>query len=863
MQTDRTDSIKTMPTARLRVFSALTLVLSVLALSLYGWRLGESNQRLRADTLAQAEMRAVQLTAAMAEQTEATLRVVDFAVSHLRDEYADGHDIASDVRTVYDGFPANSVAQIGVIGADGYLAWSSVGVRGRIYLGDREHFKAHVDTDADSLFISSPVLGRASGAWSIQFSRPIRRHGQFAGVMVLSLSPDFFAAGYADLNLNRNDVIALFRPDGAYLARMPNLLESMGKSAPAERPFVGAAVTGRGTFRAAAAFDNVKRTFAWQRLARYPVTVVLGLDEAAALEPAEREIARAQRRTLVGSVLVLVLALGVAVLLLRAARLQLVLAASEKRHRGIFEKNTSVQLLIDPADGRIVDANAAAIAYYGHSRDTLIAMGIADINCLPPEDVKAEMENARMEKRLYFNFRHRLASGEIRDVEVYSGPVEVEGRTLLFSIVHDVTVRHELERRLAASEELHRSLFLTMAEGVMVVDGSGRITAWNNAALTILGVDAAGLLARRTQVLGADGERLAVADFPSMRAARGEQLDHVLFGIQRPDSTRVWISVSSRSLRVRGNGDAGEAVMSFSDITQLVAAEESLRLAQLVFEAAGEGIMVTDADNRIVAVNPAFTVLTGYGAEEVIGKSPSLLASGLHDAAFYDALWRRLVRDGAWEGEISNRRKDGHIFVEWLRISVVPERPGHGRRHVALFSDITDRKRESDAIWHQANFDDLTGLPNRKLLEDRLKRAIAQAHRKHSTVALLFVDLDRFKPVNDEYGHAAGDDLLRQVAHRLENCLRDEDTVARLGGDEFVAVLPDLRVAEAPARAAEKIVAVLSEPFRVGTHFVEISCSIGISLFPKNADNTEALIASADAAMYAAKDAGRSTWRVA
>jgi diguanylate cyclase (GGDEF)-like protein/PAS domain S-box-containing protein len=354
---------------------------------------------------------------------------------------------------------------------------------------------------------------------------------------------------------------------------------------------------------------------------------------------------------------------------------------------------------------------------------------------------------------------------------------------------------------------------------------------------------------------------LPVEAYPTMRAARGERLDHAQFGILRPDGTRAWVSVSSRPFRTEGRTDGDAAVLSFSDITALVEAEESLRLAQSVFEVAGEGILVTDADNRIIAVNPAFTVLTGYSAADVLGRTPDLLASGLHDAAFYAAMWQRLVQDGHWEGEISNRRKDGRIYVEWLRITVIPERPGHGRRYVALFSDITDRKREAEVVWHQANFDDLTGLPNRKLLEDRIQRAIALAHRKHTKVAVLFIDLDRFKPVNDTYGYAAGDDLLHQVARRLENCLRDEDTVARIGGDEFIAVLPDLRIAEAPAKAAEKIVTVLSEPFRVGDDFVEISCSIGIALFPGDADNADALIARADAAMYAAKQSGRATWR--
>ena len=187
---------------------------------------------------------------------------------------------------------------------------------------------------------------------------------------------------------------------------------------------------------------------------------------------------------------------------------------------------------------------------------------------------------------------------------------------------------------------------------------------------------------------------------------------------------------------------------------------------------------------------------------------------------------------------------------------------GRGKRYVGLFSDITDRKREADAVWRQANFDALTGLANRKLLEDRLQAGhCPRPTANHTSVAVLFIDLDRFKPINDQYGHAAGDELLRQVARRLENSLRDEDTVARLGGDEFIAVLPDLQIADFPSRVAEKIVSVLSEPHRLGAHIVDVSCSVGVSLFPVDGDTPGKLIAAADAAMYGAKQAGRGTWQ--
>ena len=851
---------ESLPTSRQQLLAVLTLALSILAVGLYWWRLDVSNQQLRQDALTQAERKSDELAGAVAAQTDAILRTVDFALRHLRDEYEENHNLDDNVRSVYNSFPSGAIAQIGIINAEGYLIWSSVSLNNRIYLGDREHFKVHVNSNEDRLFISHPVLGRATGAWSIQFSRSIHRQGKFSGVIVLSLTPQYLADSHKDMALSDNDVVSVFRTDGAYLSRTPELIEALGKSIPMDRPFLLPNASEHGVFRTESSFDKVPRIYAWRRLNNFPVIVNVGVTETTVLNALNQEIAYTHFRAVVGSVLVLSLSLGIFLLLLRAAQQQEALVASETRHRSFFEKNTSVKLVIDPDDGRIVDANPAAAAYYGYPRDQLLTMNIADINCHTPAEISAEMAKAKAEKRIYFNFRHRLASGRERDVEVYSGPVDIADKTLLFSIIHDVTDRHELEKRLATSEALHRNLIQAMAEGVIMTNERGEISSWNTAAMTILGVDAEGLLNHQTNIYTPEGARLALKDYPSKRAARGEYMDHALFSLQRPDGGIGWINVNSRPLDVGNEGPIRKSVISFAEITKLVEAEESLRLAQSVFEAASEGILVTDADTRIIAVNPAFSTLTGYQTDEVLGQKPSLLASGMHDAHFYEAMWQRLSRDGHWEGEISNRHKNGHIYVEWLRITVIPERLSHGRRYVALFSDITSRKRESDAVWHQANFDQLTGLPNRKLLEDRLTRAIALAHRKHSSVAVLFIDLDRFKPVNDQYGHATGDELLKQVARRLEHCLRDEDTVARLGGDEFVVVLPDLQMTEFPAKVADKILSLLSEPFHIGEHFIEISCSIGISLFPRDADNGTGLLARADAAMYAAKDDGRSTW---
>lgn len=732
-----TDLVGRVRPDRLKWGALLVVVVAALSCGVYWWRLAVAEAELEGDTIAQMDQRASQLAGAVAGQTAILVRLVDFAIQHLRDDYAEEQDAAfqATVKSVLDAFPAGAILQIGVIDKDGYLVYSNLGVKGRVYLGDREHFKVHLDTEADRLFISKPVFGRVSKSWSIQFTRAIRKRGRMAGVLVLSVAPEYVASNLALHDLAGEDVVSLYTVDGTYLSRSRDLANAMGRSVPPSRPFVGAAAPARGTFRVVAAFDQIERLYAWHRLDDVPLVVNVGIGEEAILQPVRRVIAEERTRNAVGLVVVMALALGVATLLLGIAKRQRSLEESENRYRAFFETSTAVKLLVDPADDRIFDANPAAVAFYGYSRDELLTMTLGDLSGLPPERIQAEIRAAQAQNRAYNTFPHRLKSGELRQVEVYSSPMDVGSRHLRFSIIHDVTERHRLEA--------------------------------------------------------------------------------------------------------------------------------SQRLAQSVFDTASEAIIVSDAKNHIVAVNPAFSRITGYLSAEVLGKTPALLASGLHDQAFYRDMWHRLLQDDHWEGEIRNRRKDGQIYVEWLKIALVRDEEGNPQQFVAMFSDVTEKKRQEEEVWHQANFDGLTALPNRRLLDDRLDRALAQAARRQTVLAVLYLDLDRFKPVNDVYGHGAGDDLLRQVAQRLRNALRDEDTVARVGGDEFVAVLPDIANADAAVHAAEKVIAALSAPYRIWESHVEISCSVGIALYPRDAQDAIALVEKADGALYRAKQAGRSRWTMA
>ena len=288
---------------------------------------------------------------------------------------------------------------------------------------------------------------------------------------------------------------------------------------------------------------------------------------------------------------------------------------------------------------------------------------------------------------------------------------------------------------------------------------------------------------------------------------------------------------------------------------------DELLLAERIIANVKEGIIVTDKKNRIIRVNEKFSRITGYSQDEVIDKSPNILNSGKQDKQFYMAMWQALSAFGEWQGEIWNRHKNGEIYPEWLSISVIRDandEPGH---YVGWFRDITERKREEERLAYLANYDMLTGLPNRKLFLERLDNELADIKERNEVIALLFVDLNHFKYVNDNYGHDVGDVLLKQVAMRLKSVIRDEDLVARLGGDEFVILLRDMNDGRDAAYVADKLIETIDTPFYINQNECRVGFAIGISLAPEHSVDRRDLLRFADMAMYKAKqDRSQSSW---
>jgi len=286
--------------------------------------------------------------------------------------------------------------------------------------------------------------------------------------------------------------------------------------------------------------------------------------------------------------------------------------------------------------------------------------------------------------------------------------------------------------------------------------------------------------------------------------------------------------------------------------------EEARCLTARVIESAAEGIMITDAHRIIRSVNPAFEKSTGYSAHEAIGRSPALLQSGRHDENFYKEMWATLDTHGQWQGEVWNRHKSGEIYPEWLSISAVRDSRQRVTHYVGIFSDAHTQEHILERLHYLAYYDGLTGLPNRRLFLDRLNIALAQARRDKHMLALMFIDLDHFKQINDSKGHKIGDSLLMAVTERLKACLRDGDTLARLGGDEFTVILPALSHPDAATHVARKFLDSYARPVNIEGHELHITGSIGISIFPTDGEDADSLLSHADIAMYQIKGSGRN-----
>ncbi len=419
--------------------------------------------------------------------------------------------------------------------------------------------------------------------------------------------------------------------------------------------------------------------------------------------------------------------------------------------------------------------------------------------------------------------------------------------TMTGLLLHAWRCREADLSRIASKEKEFRTLLDTAPDAIVIVDAEGRINRVNQRTLITFGYSHDALIGQPASLL------LATEEIDLVTPGQAG-LDIDLWAITA-DGHRFPISASFTPIET----ERGRMVtMAIRDISERREREEALKLASLVYQAVGEAIMVTDTANRIVAINPAFTRLTGYTPGEAIGQPAGLLHSGRHNHAFFRTMWESLNATGTWKGEILNRRRSGEVVADWLMINTIYDEEGQAQWRVGMYSTVTAQKRAEETLWRQASYDVLTNLPNRRLLLDRLQQEINVARRSGAQVALMLIDLDRFKEVNDTLGHLAGDQLLMEVAQRLQACIREMDTAARLGGDEFAVILGGITDVTHVEPVAEAILRALAGTYALKEGDARISASIGIAFFPSDADHMEALFLRADQAMYAIKDKGRN-----
>lgn len=430
----------------------------------------------------------------------------------------------------------------------------------------------------------------------------------------------------------------------------------------------------------------------------------------------------------------------------------------------------------------------------------------------------------------------------------------------------DITERKSNEEKLAENERRLRTILTCMNEGILVLDQDAKFVYSNPSFSRMLGLSVDQVEGRtpldpKWRVIHEDGSPDPGETHPSWLTLKtGKPIHNRIQGVYTADGKLNWLLANSEPMFHPETHQITGVVVTFSDITERKHREQQLRLTAQVFEYSQEAIVIANAERKILTVNRAFSEITGYGNEEAVGREMLFHCVNTYPGSDENSLWQEVIQQGHWRGETRNRRRDGEDYSELASISSVKNEQNEVTHFICVASDITERKNAERRIENLAYYDALTDLPNRVMFQDRLDQALALARREQFSLAVLMIDLDRFKIINDSLGHMVGDHLLRQVARRLQQCVREVDTISRMGGDEFVAVLLDVD-ANGAAHVAIRILNKLAGAYEIEGYRLNNTASIGISIFPNDGRDNETLIKQADAAMYHAKDSGRHNYK--
>ncbi|MGX1177148.1 diguanylate cyclase (GGDEF)-like protein/PAS domain S-box-containing protein [Pseudomonas sp. IAP-CY TE4608] len=532
------------------------------------------------------------------------------------------------------------------------------------------------------------------------------------------------------------------------------------------------------------------------------------------------------------------------------------LRLSEQKFASVFQQCPDILLIARHSDGCLLEVNEAFEEQIGLPPDQVIGRTATDLDLWGVEGSGPLLLQRLHQggiRNLEMSFRR--SNGQLFTGLTSAETFELDGTPALVVAVRDISQLKETQQQLQTSEEKFAKAFHASPDGLLLSRQSdGLLLEVNEGFCRLTGYDLNPTIDQTSLDLGiwVDlNERKRLVD----QLNRDGFVRDFTCHIRRSDGQIRLCELSARPLPITGV----DCMLTIArDITERHLMQEKLQLAATVFENTAEGVLITDIDQRISAVNRAFSEITGYSEIEALGQTPRLLASGQHDSAFYLAMWHQLTAEGHWQGEIYNKRKNGELYPSWLTISAVRNSDREITHFVAVFADISSIKHAQAKLDYQAHHDPLTGLPNRTLFENRLQGVLTCAQVSNRQGAVLFLDLDRFKHINDSLGHPVGDLLLKGIAQRLKEQVRDVDTVARLGGDEFIILLPGLHKPSDASTIANKLLACFNAPFQAGDHEFFTSASIGISLYPQDGTDVSTLIRNADAAMYRSKAKGRN-----
>lgn len=756
----------------------------------------------------------------------------------------------------------SSASALRYFDAQGERLYTSIEGETAINIADRAFFLQMKGGDASATIFSEVVVGRFTKRVSMYVVKAIRDpDGVFLGLALTAIDLSTLSEQFGRIDLGRNGTVALRRLDsGASVVRYPGRVDVDNKPIP-DLPIRNAILKGvpRGVLNIPSAVDGVQRIYGYRTVSVFPFYVAVAVADSDYLADWRKDAVY----LLLGGLSFLAL---LAVAEARRNHSEIKLRDSEQRFRNLIARNNAVILQIDAQGGRILDANASACSFYGWSHAQLCAKTIDDVTAIDTQQLAAGRRVAATENRDYFIAPHRLANGETRTVEVHSTPIQQGSRAQLVAIVHDITEMKRLEavreETLSRLQKIASRVPGLVYQYLLRPDGSSCFPFASDAIREIYRVSPQDVREDASKVFANFHPDDYDGIVDSMRQSARDLTPWVHeYRVRFEDGAVRWLLGNAVPQQ-----DADGSILwhgFITDITQRRQAEEKIQLAANVFSHAREGITITDAHATIIDVNEAFTRITGYGREEVLGKNPRILKSGRQGKEFYEALWRDLLAVGHWSGEIWNRRKGGEEYAEMLTISAVRDDQGKTTQYVALFSDITSVKEHEQKLERIAHFDALTGLPNRVLLADRLHQAMAQAQRRGQRLAVAYIDLDGFKAINDKYGHEAGDQVLVALAACMKQALRDGDTLARLGGDEFVAVLLDLPDIETSIPSLSRLLAAAAQPVLLGEHALQVSASLGVTFYPQAQEaDPDQLLRQADHAMYQAKLAGKNRYQV-